>query len=68
MVIAKLHSYSQFYAMRVGQQERAKGSTEQDAIARIEGIFPPDMQIDAKRFFLPAFRGEAVPENDGPIE
>lgn len=62
----KLHSHDQWYAAKIGKEEREKGSAEDVAVKRMNGVFPVDLLHDAERFFLPAFRGEDVPDMDGP--
>jgi len=63
----KLDSHNQWHAARIGRDERERKQAEAAMLSRLHGCFKPQHHADAERFAIPAFRGETLPELDGPM-
>lgn len=63
----KKNGYDQWFAAKVGKEEREKGTAPEAAHARLKDTYVPAYLGDVERFFWPAFLGEAVPPVDGPV-
>ena len=68
---SKLHSHDQWYMANKGRTERLNGNTEVQAAVVLHDLvnnFGHKYKDDIEKFFYPSYRGEEIPDMDGPLD